>query len=273
MPFFAAITLVLAVQGVPKTTVKHVDGYTITSRSRPGDRYDTLASVIVKDRRGKVILTVKDWAADLVWIQDFGDGVKVADISAYSGGAHCCEVDYFLRLGAHPRLLAKYDMGNVSGCVFHKSGRYIETSYDGFAYYHASYVDSARLPMYFKVKDGRLVDATLDFPAALEGAYRQSLDTIKDNLADYESSVVKKELSGGGLFGNDLGGSVVQAYAVSVLLGKEKRFDKDMAGLLYREDLEAIASLKSEIAAIAKGRSKVLSYPSLPYKHDGGMPS
>lgn len=274
MPVVCALLAITFAQAYAKPSVRKVNGYTITSTPRPADRYDREASVIVKDAEGKTVLTVKDWATDLVWVEDLGgSGTKVAAISAYTGGAHCCETDYFVSLGPKPRLLGRYEMGNVSGIQVTKRlgtrKKDIFTNYDGFAYYHTSFAGSAHLPMVFRLTEGRLIEATKDYPSLLATSYRDACKELEDNNSAYEQMLVKKESSGGGLFDNFLCGPIIEIYALGVLLGKEKEAGEYLGKTLYRDDLVKLEELKPEIGKILGMRTGRLTYPSLPYVHDG----
>lgn len=267
----ALLFVALPLQGPPGTVVKKVAGYTFVSRPRPGDRYDLEASVIVKDPKGKTVLTVKDWAASVEWFKDLGgDGVQVANISAYTGGAHCCEVDYFLRLGPHPKLLACYMMGNVSGIETQKrpgsKGLDILTGYDGFAYYHCDYADSPHVPMALRLKHGRLVDATKEFPEMLRKSYKQATADLEDNLKQYEEGVKKGEMKGG-MFENNLGSPAVEIVALGLLIGNQPEGNALLKAKLSAEDLKLLDSLRPEIAKIVAERVDRLTYPTLPYVH------
>ncbi len=273
MPLVCALIALSFSQAYAKPSVKKVGGYTITSVPRPADRYDREASVVVKDSDGKTVLTVKDWAASLEWVSDLtGKGLMVAAISAYSGGAHCCETDYFISLGSKPKLLARYEMGNVSGLALTKrhgtKRKDIFTGYDGFAYYHSSYAGSAHLPMVLKVSEARIVEATKEFGDVLRTSYKEGCKQIENNNSEYEQGVIKKEAHGNGLFDNDLGGPVIEVYAISLLLGNEKEATDFLTKTLYRDDLVTLEELKPEIAKIVGMRAGRLTYPSLPYVHD-----
>ena len=276
MPLVCAFLAITFAQAYAKPSVRKVNGYTITSIPRPADRYDREASVIVKDENGKTILTVKDWAASLEWIEDIGGtGAKVAAISAYTGGAHCCETDYFISLGPKPKLLARYEMGNVSGLqVKHRPGtkrKDIFTGYDGFAYYHNSYAGSAHLPMVLRLSEGRIVEATKEYPDLLKSSYKDACKELEENNSVYEEMLVKKESSGGGLFDNSLCGPIIEVYALGVLLGTDKEAADYLSKTCYRDDLVTLDELKPEINKILGLRAGRLTYPALPFTHDGGL--
>jgi hypothetical protein len=100
-----------------------------------------------------------------------GDGEPVVLVRLYTGGAHCCSVLQLLRYAAGGYVLSERDFGDPTPRVADVAGDYrleLESADDRFAYAFTSYAFSGLPIQIWRFSNGRLIDATRQFPAAVK---------------------------------------------------------------------------------------------------------
>lgn len=107
------------------------------------------------------------------------DGVDELVVTAFSGGAHCCETVYIYQLapGAPPRRVARIEAGN--GMFVHGPGAsaLFNVPDQTFDYWNAPHVSSPQPAVYYTIRGGRLVvDLRHMTMAARSGDLSQAVD-------------------------------------------------------------------------------------------------
>lgn len=84
------------------------------------------------------------------------DSVDELVVTAFSGGAHCCETVYIYQLTTPPRLVAKVEAGNGMA-VYGRGARALFCIPDQtFDYWNAPHSASPQPEVYYTIRDGRL---------------------------------------------------------------------------------------------------------------------
>jgi hypothetical protein len=101
-----------------------------------------------------------------------GNGEPVVLLRLYTGGAHCCSVVQLLRFDASAGAyqLTQHDFGDPTPRVADVAGDYrleLESADDRFAYEFTSYAYSGLPIQIWRFSQGRLIDVTRQFPAAV----------------------------------------------------------------------------------------------------------
>jgi hypothetical protein len=258
------ITVLALVVALPQSSghwVKKIGGCTIEHTSKQIQQYLSVERVVIRDQRHKLVADIQDEVVGLTWTKDLNkDGVPEIDISSYTGGAHCCEIDWVFSLGARPSCMLEFAMGNSVDFQpkdLDQDGKFeIQTAFDGYAYYKSSYADSAWLPMIFKVKGTRLVEATPYYR-------KETMSFFKDSVKGLDEAL--KVASGGSLFASGpSAGPAVQVLASGILAHRGDYAWTVLLSKLTPGDSEKLRKLEPEIRTILANRVDLAKYPKLP---------
>ena len=266
-----SLLLVCALQAPKALPSRTIDGFTFTQSAVMVDKL-TFQKITVTDPKKRVIFTAKDFKAYIRWVADVDkDGTKEVAITTFTGGAHAYENEFLLSLGKVPTILGKFEMGNISGFELkdlNGDGKSeIVGGYDGLAYYHAPYVDSAHVPMVMGVEGGKLVDKTTQFPGYIQPMLTRSMTALAEAIREQEDLLVKQETRNANLF-DTRGGRAVEPLALAMLLGKEKEVMEKLQWTLSLYDYDKLEKLRPEIKKIIDKRTSRLTYPKIGHVYD-----
>lgn len=148
--------------------------YTLTVQENPDDSVETVG--ILRDRQGQQVAKFQDAHIKAAECTDLtADGIPEWQIETFSGGAHCCSVNYVYSLTEPARIILEVATANTPGFTAEQidgQGPLELISWDNrFAYaYDMSFAESPFLPIVYSYIDGQYLDNTRSFPAILKPA-------------------------------------------------------------------------------------------------------
>lgn len=158
--------------------VYQCNNYTLTvQESTPTTPDDWVEKVgTLRDGQGREIANFKDAQIEALECKDLtADGIPEWQIETFSGGAHCCSVNYVYSLTEPARIILEVATANTPGFRAEQidgQGPLELISWDNrFAYaYDMSFAESPFLPIVYSYINGQYLDNTRSFPAILKPA-------------------------------------------------------------------------------------------------------
>lgn len=141
------------------------DGYRIEHWRHDTKDGDTIGRVLVKNKRGKVIVQAHNFN---VWAYELDDHIRhTVVLREWTGGAHASYGYYVIQLKPKPECILAYWKGNTTEeldlepkDLDHDGIPELTSYYDGFSYRLGRGFCPVYIPLVFKKEHGRYVEAT-----------------------------------------------------------------------------------------------------------------
>jgi hypothetical protein len=242
--------------------VEQIGRYRLVKWRNPAAKPERLPreTLILRDARGRTVARLSDFGANLEYIGDLtGDRTPEVVLYTWTGGAHGSLVYYIYSLGRTPRCLLAYNKGNIDDREDFEpkdlngdGDQEILSWYDGFAYYHASYGGSARVPLVLGYRNGRYVDVTRYYRRRLRTWLAEAERWLREALARVGPKTLEEE----GDFA-----AVVQWYAIALLLHDPSVTQREMLRRLPQKDRADFRKYREEIEHKVAHRTNRFYYP------------